>query len=342
MSHDTETVIRREGRAGRITLNRPKALNALTYPMVGEIQRALTAWESDPEVQLVILDGAGERGLCAGGDVRSLYDARTEGSSFARRFWREEYVLNDHIGRYPKPYVALMDGIVMGGGIGLSAHASHRIVTERSMLAMPETTIGLIPDVGGTFLLSRAPGASGEYLGLMGHRMNAGDALYAGFADTMVETPRLPLLLRRLCHTQDPVSVTIAEHAGAPAGSPLADQHAEIDAVFSRATLIEIRDTLAGMPGDWAQKTLADLAARSPLAMTTTLAAIRRARTLASLKDALDIEYRLCVNLYEHGEFLEGIRALIVDKDKTPRWRPPRLDDVTDSMIEPLFAPVSE
>ncbi len=192
MSQDSDVLIRREGRAGRITMNRPKALNALTYPMVGEIERALLAWQADQAVDLVILDGAGERGLCAGGDVRSLYDARTEGSGFARTFWRDEYRLNTLIHRYKKPFVPIMDGIVMGGGIGLSGHASHRIVTEKSMLAMPETTIGLIPDVGGTWLLSRAPGATGPYLGLMGHRMNAADALYAGFADTMVATAKLP------------------------------------------------------------------------------------------------------------------------------------------------------
>ena len=163
-----EVLIRREGRAGRITMNRPKALNALTYAMVGEIWEALIAWQSDPAVELVLLDGAGGRALCAGGDVRSLYDSRTDGSGFARMFWRDEYRLNALIGHYPKPYVALQDGIVMGGGIGLSGHAAHRIVTERSRLAMPETGIGLIPDVGGTWLLAHAPGAFGAYLGPIG------------------------------------------------------------------------------------------------------------------------------------------------------------------------------
>ena len=186
-----EVLISREGRAGRITMNRPKALNALTYPMVGQIWNALLDWRDDPAVELVLIDGAGERGLCAGGDVRSLYESRTQGSGAARSFWSEEYRLNALIGRYPKPFVAIQDGIVMGGGIGLSGHARHRIVTERSQLAMPETGIGLIPDVGGTWLLAHAPGETGIYLGLTGERMGAADAIYARFSDAFVPSHKL-------------------------------------------------------------------------------------------------------------------------------------------------------
>jgi enoyl-CoA hydratase len=342
MSQDSDVVIRREGRAGRITMNRPKALNALTYPMVGEIHRALATWEHDPGVELVILDGAGERGLCAGGDVRSLYDARLQGSGFARTFWSDEYKLNAAIHRYKKPFVPIMDGIVMGGGIGLSGHASHRIVTERSMLAMPETTIGLIPDVGGTWLLSRSPGATGAYLGLMGHRMNAGDALYAGFADTMVTTQKLPGLIDVLCNTREPVSVAIAQVASAPQPSHLADHRTQIDQAFKQGSVEAIRDALEAMGTEWARKTLADFQARSPLAMKATLAAIDRARKLDTLEEALAIEYRLCTHLYEHGEFIEGVRALLVDKDKRPKWNPPRLEDVTPTMVGALFQPVKE
>ncbi len=178
MSSD-DVIIRREGRAGRLTMNRPQALNALTTPMVGMITKALAEWRDDAAVELVVLDAVGDRALCAGGDVMSLYESRTQGSAFAREFWSAEYRLNAMIGRYPKPFVAIMDGIVMGGGIGLSAHASHRIVTERSMLAMPETGIGLVPDVGGTWLLARAPGEVGTYLGLTGARMSGADAIFA-------------------------------------------------------------------------------------------------------------------------------------------------------------------
>ncbi len=335
---EAEVIIRREGRAGRITMNRPKALNALTYPMVGEIWRALVAWREDEAVEVVVLDGAGERGLCAGGDVRSLYDSRGEGSGFAKRFWQDEYRLNALIHGYPKPFVPIMDGIVMGGGIGLSAHASHRIVTERSLLAMPETTIGLIPDVGGTWLLANAPGAIGEFLGLMGHRMNAADALYAGFADTMVASERLPALIAAVCHETTPVSVLIAQAASAPTAPTLPEHRDQIDAVFSAASVMQIRERLEALPGAWAAQTSKGFAARSPLAMTATLVAIRKARQLGSLEAALEMELRLTTHLFEHGEFPEGVRALLVDKDKAPKWRPERLEDVRPAMVEALFA----
>ncbi len=342
MSQVSDVIIRRAGRAGRITMNRPKALNTLTYPMVGAIWRALSAWQEDPAIELVILDGAGERGLCAGGDVRAFYDSRVHGSTYAHTFWREEYQLNALIHRYPKPFVPIMDGIVMGGGIGLSGHASHRIVTEKSMLAMPETTIGLIPDVGGTWLLSRAPGAVGIYVGLLGHRMNAADALYTGFADTMVETAKLPGLIELLCHSNEPVSVAIAQCASVPQPSPLADRKADIDQAFRHDTVESIRDALVAMPGDWARKRLGEFAPRSPLALKATVLAIQRARRLTTLESALAVELRLCTHLFEHGEFVEGVRALLVDKDKNPQWNPPRLEDVTAAMVEALFAPIAQ
>jgi enoyl-CoA hydratase len=335
-----DVIIRREGRAGHITMNRPAALNALTYPMVGAIWRALLQWRDDPAVALVILDGAGERGLCAGGDVRSLYDSRGEGSGLARRFWTEEYRLNALIGRYGKPFVALQDGIVMGGGIGLSGHASHRIVTERSLLAMPETSIGLIPDVGGTWLLARAPGETGTYLGLTGARMNAADAIYAGFSDAMVPAASLAALVAELAGSNRPVDGVIGEMKREPEPGELGQHRAEIDAAFRFDTVEAIQSALAAMPGTWARETLSGFAVRSPLSMKATLAAIRNARRLGSLEEALEAEYRLTVRLFERGEFLEGVRALLVDKDKSPRWNPPRLADVTPAMIAALLAPL--
>lgn len=342
MSETEDVIIRREGRAGHITLNRPKALNALSYPMIAPIYRALTTWAADPDVQLVILDGAGDRGLCAGGDVVSLYHSRKDGMGLARRFWGEEYLINALIGRYPKPFVAIQDGIVMGGGIGLSGHASHRIVTERSMLAMPETAIGLIPDVGGTWLLSHAPGELGVYLGLTGQRMNAGDALYAGFADTCVSSGGLAGLVDTLSHTNDPVSVAIAQRAVAPPPTPLADNREAIDLAFKGDSIEAMLAALAAMPGEFAAKTLKSMASHSPLAMKTTLAAIRRAKSLPSLERALEIEFRLCLRLFERGEFTEGIRALLVDKDRKPAWNPPRYEDVTPAMVEAMFAPLAD
>ncbi|HEY5830044.1 MAG: enoyl-CoA hydratase/isomerase family protein [Hyphomicrobiaceae bacterium] len=336
-----DVLIRREGRAGRITMNRPAALNALTLGMVRKIWAALTAWVGDPAVHLVLLDGAGGKALCAGGDVRSLYDSRTQGSALPRTFWSEEYPLNALIGRYPKPYVALQDGIVMGGGIGLSGHARHRIVTERSRLAMPETGIGLIPDVGGTWLLAHAPGEAGVYLGLTGEAMGATDAIHARFADVLVPSARLPELVDRLVDDKGgAVGDVIASLAQKPGPAPLAERSAEIDRIFGGASVEAMLETLAGTPGEWPQKTAAVLAQKSPKSLKLTLAAIRNARTLGSLEAALNVEYRLCVRLFEDGEFVEGVRALLVDKDRKPKWSPPSLPELTAELVAAYLAPL--
>src|SRR5262245_40260487 len=247
-----EVLIRREGRAGRITINRPQALNALPHAMVAPIWNALLAWQNDAGVELVLLDGSGDRALCAGGDVRALYDSRSAGSGAARAFWRDEYRLNALIGRYHKPYVAIQDGIVMGGGIGLSAHARHRIVTERSRLAMPETGIGLIPDVGGSWLLAHAPGEAGLYLGLTGAEMNAADAIYAGFSDVFVPAGSLGELKARLLDPKGgaigEVLKTLTQAAGR---SRLADRAADIDQILAADNLATILDRLQHSNLDW-------------------------------------------------------------------------------------------
>ncbi len=338
-----EVIIRREGRAGRITLNRPKALNALTLGMVREIWKAMLAWQNDPAIELVLLDGSGDRAFCAGGDVRWLYDSRVNGSADARTFWSEEYRLNALIGRYPKPCVAFMDGIVMGGGIGLSAHGRHRIVTERSQLAMPETGIALIPDVGGTWLLSRAPGETGAYLGLTGERMRGAGTMYARFADTFVPAARLGDLATALCEAKAAeVAATIGGFAGTPPASELAQRASLINRAFRFDTVEEILAELRSIGGDWAEKTLSELATKSPLSLKLTLAAIRNARKLDSLEAALNVEYRLCVRLFEHGEFIEGVRALIVDKDRRPKWNPPRLEDVQPGLVAKWLSPLPQ
>jgi enoyl-CoA hydratase len=338
-----EVLIRREGRAGRITMNRPKALNALTYGMLRGIREALVAWKDDSAVALVLLDGAGERGLCAGGDVRSLTATRAQGSGYARAFWRDEYRLNALIGGYPKPYVAVQDGIVMGGGIGLSAHGRHRIVTERSRLAMPETGIGLIPDVGGTWLLAHAPGEAGIYLGLTGESMGAADAIYAGFADSFVPAAALPALVARLC---DPaggeVASVVAAAAQAPGAGELAGRAGAIGRLFSGASVEAVAAALEAEPGDWAAEVRAALAQKSPKSLKLALAAIRGARRLPSLEEALKVEYRLVVRLFEDGEFAEGVRALLVDKDRRPRWSPPDLAGVGDDLVARYLAPFPE
>jgi enoyl-CoA hydratase len=336
-----EVLIRREGRAGRITINRPQALNALTHAMVAPIWDALLAWRDDARVEVVLLDGSGERALCAGGDVRALYDSRGAGSGAARAFWRDEYRLNALIGRYDKPYVAIQDGIVMGGGIGLSAHARHRIVTERSRLAMPETGIGLIPDVGGSWLLARAPGEAGLYLGLTGAEMDAADAIYARFSDAFVPVSGLGELKARLL---DPKGGAIGEVLRGlkqePGRSGLADRAADIDRIFAADSLEAILARLEHSNLDWSEATRRALSQKSPKALKLACAAIRDARGLASLEAALDIEFRLAVRLFEDGEFPEGVRALIVDKDRKPAWSPPHLADVSAALLRRYLAPL--
>jgi enoyl-CoA hydratase len=323
-------------------MNRPHALNALTFPMIGQIATALRQWHLDPAVACIILDGAGERALCAGGDVLGLYASRSEGPAFARRFWADEYRLNASIKRYhPKPIIALMDGIVMGGGIGLSSHASHRIVTERSMIAMPETGIGLIPDVGGTWLLSHAPGSVGMYLGLTGARMSGADAIYAGFADTYMPSAGRADLAAALCHADaSTVDRVIKMFSVAAPASPLSSSAAEINAVFSAPTVDAIFDALSGATTPWTAKTLADLQTKSPKALKVTFAALTQARVLPSLEAALDVEYRIVTRLFETGEFIEGVRALLVDKDKAPKWQPTTVADVTAAMVAELLMPL--
>jgi enoyl-CoA hydratase len=336
-----EVLIRREGRAGRLTMNRPQALNALTLGMVRQIWSALLAWRVDPAVELVLLDGTGDRALCAGGDVRALYDSREDGSTLARSFWREEYRLNALIGRYPKPLVAIQDGIVMGGGIGLSGHARHRIVTERSRLAMPETGIGLIPDVGGTWLLAHAPAALGTYLGLTGEAMRAADAILARFADVFVPSAKLGHVVDRLVDPKGGlVGDTIQAVAKDAGPSMLAERRAAIDQAFDADTIEAMLGTLSTTQGEWAQQTAATLAQKSPKSLKLTLAAIGGARQLSSLEDALNVEFRLCVRLFEDGEFIEGVRALIVDKDRQPKWSPARLQGVSRELIEDYLAPL--
>jgi enoyl-CoA hydratase len=340
-SASDEVLIRREGRAGRITMNRPKALNALTHGMVGSIWKALSEWQYDPGVELVLLDGTGERALCAGGDVRSLYDSRSQGSGLARTFWRDEYRLNAFIARYPKPHVAIQDGIVMGGGIGLSSHGSHRIVTERSRLAMPETGIGLIPDVGGTWLLANAPGETGVYLGLTGETMRAADAIHARFSDALVPSAKLPALIARLTDPGGgPVGEAMRSLAEDPGESELAARRGTIDRAFGGGEVERMHMALAEAPEAWAAKARTALAQKSPKSLKLTLAAIRQARRLPSLEEALKVEYRLTVRLFEDGEFPEGVRALIIDKDRSPKWSPPELGEVTPELVARYLAPL--
>ncbi|WP_234534370.1 enoyl-CoA hydratase/isomerase family protein [Streptomyces shenzhenensis] len=329
------------GRAAYITLNRPKAINALSHAMVRRVDEALTAWEHDPAVQTVVITGAGERGLCAGGDIRAVHDdARNGDGSAAAAFWRDEYRLNARIARYPKPYVAVMDGIVMGGGVGVSAHGGVRIVTERSLIAMPETGIGFVPDVGGTYLLGRAPGELGTHLALTGARIGAADALLCGLADHYLPSGSIPAFVADLAVL--PVPEALARQVRRAPDGELAGHRAWIDACYPAGTVEEIVQRLLAH-GDPAAKETADiLLSKSPTAVKVTLEALRRARRLGSLERVLDQEYRVsCATLATH-DLVEGIRAQVVDKDRTPHWSPATLAEVTDADVERFFTPLGE
>ncbi|WP_250281052.1 MULTISPECIES: enoyl-CoA hydratase/isomerase family protein [unclassified Frankia] len=328
------------GRLGRITLNRPKAINALSHGMLRRIADALTAWEHDERIRAVLIDGAGERGLCAGGDIRSIYDDVSSGGSAALGFWVDEYRLNARIGHYPKPYVALMDGLVMGGGVGVSAHGSVRVVTERSLVAMPEVAIGLVPDVGGTYLLSRMPGQSGTHIALTTARISGADAIQHGLADHYVPSGRLGALVDALGSgdERDPVEV-VRSFAEPPPASALAAQAGWIDHCYAAGTVEEILGRLNEHGGP-AAAAAEEIAKRSPTALKVTLRSLRSAAELPSLEAVLDQEYRVSSTCLRSHDLAEGIRAQVVDKDRRPRWSPAALAEVSDEAVASFFAPL--
>ncbi|MET7643247.1 enoyl-CoA hydratase/isomerase family protein [Streptomyces sp. NPDC005426] len=344
MNHEDPVLLHTEGRVRHITLNRPRALNALNHTMVRCMGDALDAAGQDDSVIAVVLSGAGERGLCAGGDIRSIREDALAGGRTSLDFWRDEYRLNARIARFPKPYVAVMDGIVMGGGVGVSAHGSLRIVTERSRIAMPETGIGFVPDVGGTRLLGAAPGELGMHLALTGDPVSAADALLCGLADHYVPSGGLPALLAALdgCTTPEAVAATAGRHAGtAPAGE-LAGHRDWIDTCYAADTVEEIVERLDGCGVPAAKQAATTILAKSPTALKVTLAAVRRARSLGSLEAVLDQEYRVSSTAFTRPDLVEGVRAQIIDKDRNPRWSPAELADVTDEDVARHFAPLGD
>jgi enoyl-CoA hydratase len=331
---DQPVLVERHGPVGRLVLNRPKAINALTHEMVGVLQSALDAWANDPEITTVLLTGAGERGLCAGGDIVSIHRDAVSGGRGSERFWYDEYRLNATIASYPKPYVAVMDGIVLGGGVGVSAHASHRIVTERTRIGMPEVGIGFVPDVGGTWLLSHAPGELGTFVGLTAGHLSAADAITTGLADHLLDSADLDALPDLLA--EHPVDEAIAKLARPRPDAPLVAQRGWIDSAFAHDDVPAIRGALAERPEPEAQEALAALDGKSPTSLVVTLRALRAARGL-SLGEALAQEYRIAVRMLRGHDFPEGIRAQVIDKDRTPRWSPATLAGVTPDLVAPYF-----
>ncbi|MER7752071.1 enoyl-CoA hydratase/isomerase family protein [Kitasatospora sp. NPDC097643] len=334
-----EVQVHLDGGVGRIVLNRPRALNSLTHGMITAVRAALDDWAADERVHAVVLTGAGERGLCAGADIRAMHDDAKAGGAGFRAFFRDEYRLNALIARYPKPYVAVMDGITMGGGVGLSAHGAVRIVTERSVVAMPETRIGLVPDVGGSRLLAHAPGELGTHLGLTSGSMGPGDALLCGFADHFVPSERIPALLDALTRTPDAAAAVVAAHAEPAPPAALARQREWIDACYAADTVEEIVERLLDSGVPEAKEAAELVLGNSPTAVKATLAALRRARTLPSLEAVLDQEYRISCAALEGHDLVEGIRAQVIDKDRNPRWSPASLAEVTEADVARLLAP---
>jgi enoyl-CoA hydratase len=342
---EPDLIARREGAAGVIRLNRPKAINAVTLEMFREVDKALDKFEADPAVAVILLEGAGERGLCAGGDIRALYESSKVRGDLGKILWREEYILNARIAKFAKPYVAFMDGIVMGGGVGLSAHSRHRVVTERTKLAMPEVGLGFFPDVGGTWLLSRSPGEIGTYFGLTGQTMNGPDAVYAGFADAVVPSSKLAALREALTKiragaTSGEVKAVIDRFATGETSGPVAALQPQIDAWFAHDRMEDIVAALSRDGSELAQKTLQTLNEKSPRGMVVTLKLLRLARASASLEECLVREYRAALQVFASDDFREGVRAAVIDKDRNPKWSPPRIEDVTPEMTAPYFAEI--
>lgn len=336
-TQNDEILLRRDGRLGHIILNRPQAMNALTHGMVTAMTAALTEWENDDSVSTILLTGAGERGLCAGGDIVAIYRDTLDGGDETARFWADEYKLNALISRYPKPYVAVMDGVVLGGGVGVSAHASVRIVTERTKLGMPETGIGFVPDVGGTFLLSRAPGELGTHVALTAGNVSGADAIALGLADYYVTSDKLPALAQALARGEASPTVQAFAASYYPP-SALAEERGWIDECYAYDDVQAILDALQSASVPAAEVASERIRAKSPTALQVTLESLRRARRLSLLEEALDQEYRVSLRCLASRDFPEGIRAQVIDKDRNPRWSPPSMTEVSTEAVETYFA----
>lgn len=344
MDESPEVICEKRGAAGLITLNRPRALNALTLTMVREMRRTLDAWADDPVVTRVVVRGAGEKAFCAGGDIRRLTEALKAGEpEQALAFWREEYQLNIRIKRYPKPYVSLIDGIVMGGGVGISLHGSHRVAGERYLFAMPEVGIGFFPDVGATYALPRLPGETGMYLALTGDRVKRADAVMLGLATHSIVDDSMEALLRDLI-SGETIETALAKAAADPGPAPLSAHRDIIDRCFSAGSVAEVLqrlDETAGKGSEFASRTAAGMRLKSPTSMSIAFEQVRRGASL-DFEDAMKTEFRIVSRIGDGQDFYEGVRAVLIDKDNQPRWQPASLEAVSRETIEHHFASLGE
>ncbi|HEY1701433.1 MAG TPA: enoyl-CoA hydratase/isomerase family protein [Trebonia sp.] len=345
MLDEPPALCRREGRIGWITLNRPRALNALNLPLLREVTAALQEWRDDPEIEVILIDGTGDKGLSAGGDIRDVRDSALGDPEHGAELWRVEYTLDAMIADYPRPVAVIMDGITMGGGVGLGAHAGVRLVTERTVMAMPEVQIGLAPDCGIAFRFSRAPGETGTHCALTGARLGAADAVYCGLADQAVSSGRLSSVVEVLLDPRVPARpadllARIRSAAGPDDGSPadLKTSRPWIDECYRAGTAEEILEALRARPETQARAAAEAMETAAPTALKVTLRALREARSMAHVRQCLAQDYRLCLRFMESPDLVEGIRAAVIDKDKDPRWEPSTLAGVTHAMVEGYFA----
>jgi enoyl-CoA hydratase len=337
---EAEVLVRIEGRVGRLTLNRPKALHSLTLGMCRLMIEALTAWENDPAVELVLLDNSGERGFCAGGDIRVLYDSAAEGGRVAREFFFTEYQLNELLFRYPKPVAAIIDGVVMGGGVGISMPARFRIATERTTYAMPETGIGLFPDVGGGWYLPRMPDHIGMWLALTGARIKAADCELVGVATDYVESAKLEALKAAIVADPAAIERLLTEFEGDPGRPSIAAHQDEIEKAFSQESAEAVVAALKAADSDWARQQLEILGTKSPQTVKVAFRQLKLGRDAKTFAENMAMEYRIASRVVVRPDFTEGVRAVIVEKDNTPRWDPPTLEAVSEGLLDEIFAPL--
>jgi enoyl-CoA hydratase len=337
---EAEVLVRVEGRVGRLTLNRPKALHALTTEMCRRMTAALLAWQADPAVQLVMIDHSGERGFCAGGDIRMLYESAAADGRLAREFFFTEYRLNELMFRYPKPVIAFLDGVTMGGGVGISRPARFRVATERTTFAMPETGVGLFPDVGGGWYLPRMPDHIGLWLAMTGAKLKAADCELVGVASDYVESARLPELKAAIVEDPAAVERLLTEFEGDPGRPSIAQHQDEIAKIFSLPSVEAIMAALEAADSDWAREQLAILGEKSPQTIKVAFRQLQRGGLAKSFADNMAMEYRIAVRVVSRHDFREGVRAIIIEKDNAPRWNPASLDAVGEGLIDKIFAPL--